>query len=330
MRFTIINIWERIYKKIIVSFVILITIINVGLYLNLTDKSDTFVFSTLYTLLLFIIGIIVNFMEKKIDGKFYDRKDCYFMLKRLKDLFKTIKLKNYSVEDVRDEIIWFKTFSCRYERIKGGQPYIYEQGFKFDYTELDLETKFLEKYDNLFKKLNNCIQDYIKENSISTKVTFTHIDSIYFDVAGWCSKYCNLKDEELNKMEKYIYDQIIGLQFEMKELETLMKKVTRLYSSYRKKVEWNIKKVEKAYGKRIEYEFYKEDKYINEIIKLRADVMKVNDNISSKDEHEELLDNFCEIKENINRLNEKIDSLEDEIISEIDTTKNELIKFYNE
>lgn len=121
IKFDIIKIWERVYKKIVILLVVGITIWSVNWYLNLNDKSDTFIVSTLYALFLFGMGIYLNYMENKIDEKFYERKDYYLVLLRLKAMFNTMNLENYSDEDVFSAIISFKTFTGRSDGMKDVQ-----------------------------------------------------------------------------------------------------------------------------------------------------------------------------------------------------------------
>lgn len=94
MRFYIFTIWEIIYKKVITVLVAGTTIWSVYWYLNLKDKSDTFVVSTVYALFLFIIGIYINTMDKKVNDKFYDREEYYLSLIKLNSVFKTFDLEN--------------------------------------------------------------------------------------------------------------------------------------------------------------------------------------------------------------------------------------------
>ncbi|MGK0467249.1 hypothetical protein [Clostridium sp.] len=325
MNFDIIDIWERLYKKVIILSVIVITILSVNWYLNLKDKSDTFIISTLYALFLFGIGIYMNYKGNKINKKFYDRKDYYLILSRLKSVFKTMNLENYSDEDVFRAIISFKTFTSRTNGMKDVQAYVPEQGFKFKHKELNLEDDFIERRNTLLEKLRINIIDYIDKKSINKKYTYPQINNIYFEAREWCSEYCNLNRDELENMETYIYDLFSELQNEMDELECLMGKITKLYSSYREKVEWNMKTIECIYGKRLEYEFYKEDKYINEIRALRDIVENVNNNMCSNNEYEELSSNISELRQDIISLYEKIEYVEDNLTIEIDTAKNELL-----
>ncbi|MBU3159511.1 hypothetical protein KPL37_07045 [Clostridium frigoris] len=325
MKFNVFNIWEKIYKKVIIVIVIGITFCSVDWYLNLRDKSDTFIISTLYALFLFALGIYMNYMGNEIQEKFYDKKDCYLVLSRLKAIFKNMNLENYSEEDVKMNIISFKVFTSRTDGMGKVKPYVPEKGFKFKNRELDIEDEFTQKYSCLLNKLNSSIMNYISEKSITTKVNYPHINNILFVAKEWCCKYCELNKDEQENMEAYILQLYSELQNEINELELLMKKIIKLYRSYRKKIDLNIKAIERIYGKKLEYEFYKEDKYINQIREVRDIVEHINDKIPSNDEYDELSNNISEVRQDILSIYEKIESVEDNLTSEIDVAKNELL-----
>lgn len=327
MNFRIFKIWEIIYKKVIITLIGVFTIWGIDWYLNLNDKSDTFIISTLYALFLFLIGIYINYMEDKIDDKFYERKDYYLVLLRLKDIFNSMSLDKCLEKDVIRAIISFKVFTNRADGMKdkGIQPYIPEKGFKFKYNELNIEDKFIRKRNNLLDRLNNNVMDYINKNSIATTVPYPHIDNLDFNIKEWCSKYCKLGDDKLKNMETYVYGLFSEFQDDMDELHLLMQKITKLYCFYRKKVALNIKRIENTYGKRLEYEFYKENQYVYEISSIRDIVQQIHDTMCSNDENEELSNDITELREDISSLYERIESLEDNLINEIDMAKDELL-----
>jgi len=171
MRFYIFTIWEIIYKKVITVLVAGITIWSVYWYLNLKDKSDTFVVSTVYALFLFIIGIYINTIDKKINDKFYDRKEYYLSLIKLNSVFKTFDLENYSDDNILQSIINFQGFTSRSSELKKYPPYIPIKGFKFKDEELNVENEFIEKRRSLITTLHKNIMDYIDNNSIEKKMS---------------------------------------------------------------------------------------------------------------------------------------------------------------
>lgn len=190
------------------------------------------------------------------------------------------------------------------------------------------EDEFIEKRNNLLSKLNKNIMDYINKNSITTTVPHPYIYSVDFNIKEWCSEFCKLDEDELESMEAYIHKLFSESQDDIDELHLLMRKITKLYSYYRKKVEWNIKKIKNTYGKRLEYEFHKENQYIDELSSIKDLVQQMYDTMCSNnqyDEDEDLLNDITELKQNINSLYERLDSLEDNLIDEIDIANDNLL-----
>lgn len=323
MKFDVIGMWEMIYKKVIILSVVGLTIWSVNWYLNLTDKSDTFIVSTVYALFLFAIGIYVNYMGNKINESFYDRKDYYLVLSKLNSIFNILNLEDYSDKDVFMAIVHFKTFTSRTDGMKDIPPFVPEEGFRFKYKELDIEDEFIEKRNKLLGKLKENIMDYIDKNLIIKTVPYPNIDSIYFDVRGWCTKNCKIDKNELENIETYIYGLFSESRNEMDELELLMQKITKLYRSYRDKIIWNMKIIENTYGKRLEYEFYKEDQFLNEIRPIRMLVEQVKNSMCTYDE---LSNDISEFKEDISSLYERIELLEANLTEEIGIAKIELFE----
>lgn len=325
MFFTIINIWERIYKKIIYFLVIGITIWSAYWYINLEDKTDTFIVSTLYALFLFVIGIYMNYMQHIIDEKFYDRTDYYFNLKRLKDVFNTMIFESYSDEDVFEAIITFKVFTGRTDSIEEKPVYVSELGLKYNYSDIDIENDFIKKRNSIINKLNISILDYINKNSIDKKCPYPRINNVQFNTNEWCNKHCNLNNEELKSMEKYINDLLSTLRNEMADLGLLMKSIMQKYRLYKKEAEWNIKKIESIYGTRLKYEIYKEDQYFNEIKSIKVLLEQVNNNMCSYNNYEELLNNINDCNREICLLHEEIHILENNLSKEIDEVRIDLL-----
>lgn len=269
-------------------------------------------------------------MGDKIDDKYFERKDYYLNLLGLRNIFNNMNLEKYLDEDVSKAIISFKVFTSRTDGMKNKDihPYVPERGFKFKYNELNIEDEFIEKRNNLLSKLNKNIMDYINKNSITTTVPHPYIYSVDFNIKEWCSEFCKLDEDELESMEAYIHKLFSESQDDIDELHLLMRKITKLYSYYRKKVEWNIKKIKNTYGKRLEYEFHKENQYIDELSSIKDLVQQMYDTMCSNnqyDEDEDLLNDITELKQNINSLYERLDSLEDNLIDEIDIANDNLL-----
>ncbi len=324
MKFYIFTIWERFYKKIIVLLILAITYWCFMWYLGLEDKSNVFVISILYALFLFTLGIYINYMENIIDGKFYERKDYYINLSRLKAIFENMNLKNCSDKDMFLNIIHLKTFTSRNEGMENIPPHVKEKGFKYNYKELEIEDNFINKRSELIERLNSNILEYIEENQIEKKYNYPHVSDIFFDVKEWCNNSCTLKKDEIENMESHIYNVFSEMQSEIDELKLLKQKVKRKYLFYKKRIEWNFSMIENKYGKRLEYEFYKEDKYFNELIKIKLLIKEANENLCTYDNYVELESYMEEFKRDIFRFGERIELLEDNLKIEIDSAKNSL------
>ncbi len=325
MEFNIINTWELIYKRIIFIFILLISILSICWYFKSVDtqKSDTaYIVSILYALFLFLIGIYDSYMKNKIDEKFYERRNYYLNLLKIKDLFNTINFENYSDEEVFEAIIWFKGFTSRADGMQNVQPYILQQGFKFDDEELTIEDEFIVSRQKLIEKLNNGIMQYIDKNSISKKCPYPKLDKVYFSVEEWCIKYTNLNGRGLKNMEDHIYRLFLESQKELDEFEIIMQKVLETYKSYKKKVEWNTKTIENTYGPKLKYEFLQEDRLVNEIKSIRILIEGIQMNMCSNGDLSEFI---SEVKGDIQSVYERVLLFENNLGDEIHIIKDEII-----
>jgi|LGOV01.1.fsa_nt_gb hypothetical protein len=323
MNFNIIKNWEKLYKIFLFISVLIITILAWYWYLSQNDKTDTFIVSLLYALYLFGVGIYVNYMKNKIDEKYYERKDYYLILGSLEAMFKTMKLVNYTDEEVFVAVIWFQTFTSRTDVTKDKQAFIPEKGYNFNLKELVVEDEFLEKRNIILENINTKIKDYIDQNSIIKKGYYPNICKLQFEVGGWCCEYFELDKEELERMESFIYDLFSQLQNKMDELEYLMKKIVKFYNSYEKKVKSNIKSIEGIYGSRLEYESLKENQFTNETSQLSNAIERIENDICI---NKEIANDNRELKKECHRLNETIMSLEKNLTSQIESVKDELLE----
>lgn len=312
MKFKIFGVWEQIYKKVILLFVILFTFFSIYWYHQQEVKPDTFVISTIYALILFFIGIYVNYMENKISEKFYIIKEYYVNLLKVKGLLKGITSKSYSDTETLSSIISFKIFGGR----EFDSRYIEEKGFKFNYKELEIEDIFIKKREDLLSKFETSIIEYAKENSLSQKYLSINIDSIFIDVETWCEEHYNLKDNEIEKMKNFIYGIYDEYETELSEIKLLIDEITKLYNSYKEKVNDNINLIKRVYGERLENEIYKEEKLELELALVKNTMKEIKDDILNtieeiKDDIRVCIDqNEESIKSNINLLYDKLDSIE--------------------
>lgn len=323
MDFKIFSIWEKIYKKIMLLFVIIITFICIYWYQQQETAPDTFIISTLYALILFFIGMYVSYMENKISERFYIIKEYYLNLLKVKGLLKGITSKGYSDTEMLTSILGFQIMGCR----KCGGKYIEEKGFNFNYKELEIEDKFIKKRDDLLSKFKTRIIEYAKENSLSQKYLNINIDSIFINVEYWCEEHYNLQDNEIEKMKDFIYGLYEEYETELSEIKLLIIKITQLYNSYKEKVDYNINLIKRVYGERLENEIYKEEKMEQELMLIKNTMEEIKNDIKNNIEeiNEDIItsinQNEQSINENINSLYNKLDSIKCNI-----ETKPELYK----
>lgn len=317
MKFNIFNTWECIYKKIIYLLIVLVSVLSIVWYFNSADikKSDTaYIISILYALFLFLIGVYNNYMQDKIEEKFFERKNYYLNLLNLKDLFNTIDFENCSDKDIYSFIIAFKTFTGRTNSLKNTHPYISEQGFRFNNKELILEDDFISMRKMLIEKLNIEISKYIDENSIDIKCPYPNINDLCFNVEEWCTEYTYLIGNELKNMQDYIYKLFSDFQKEQDNLEIATQKILNKYKCYKLHINWNIKKIECTYGQKIKFEFLQQEQFVYEIRHIRQMLEDIQSNMCH---NTYLSDTIIEVKYDIQSIHNKIVSLENILNEEI-------------
>ena len=155
------------------------------------------------------------------------------------------------------------------------------------------------------------------------KCPYPHIDNVLFDVKGWCIEYLNINDDELKNIEDYIYNLYSEFNTEIEELDLLIRKIIKLYSSYREKIEWNMKLINVLYGKRLNDEINKEDQFIYEIRLIRELAEDIKNNMCTDTN---LSEEINDLKEDIRSLYETIEGFKIDLSDEIETAKIELLE----
>ena len=131
MKFNATTWLDRHYKKVSWLAVIVASLLVLGFYCKVPDKSDMFIPSTFYALFLFAIGVFNSNRSSRIDSLFVDRVDTYLNLKRAKELFHALSFSN-DYEKTKSNIFWFQAFSGRLPRPDASKiRYIKEKGFFF-------------------------------------------------------------------------------------------------------------------------------------------------------------------------------------------------------
>lgn len=316
MKFEIFGIWERIYKKTILFFVIGITYLTIYWYHKQEIKLDTFIISTIYALILFFIGLYINYMENKVNGKFYVRKEYYLNLLKVRGLLKSIQLTNYSDTEALNLILFFNVVRSR----ECDRKFIEEKGFKFSHKELEVEDIFIKKRDNLLIEFKTSIMDYASNNSIYQKHLNLNIDSVFIDVETWCEEHYNLQGNEIEEMKNFIYGLYDKYETELSEIKLLIAKIIKLYNSCKEKVDDNINLIERIYGERLENEIYKEEKLERELVLIKNNMEEIKDNILNNMEEIK-----CDIQLYINQNEESINSNINSLYDELDSIKYNVV-----
>lgn len=303
--------FERNYKWIIAVVVISVSIGSVFYYFSLKDRSDTFIAASVYALFLFVAGIYMNYMSNKIEDKLQDRIEIYLNLQRVHGFFKaTLEEKTLNYDTTEQAIISFQVFTSRTEVMEkeGIAPYIKQRGIKFNAKELEIENIFREQYSKLSKSINEIIESYIRDNSISITCRYVNIYNIFnFNPDLWCKEYlCNYETDGKNMVD-YIYDKINGLSDEYARLEILNLKVSKLYFGYFHRARQNIKQIEKMYGRKLQY-IISQQREIQGYFDYLFQLLKEMENRIELqiDEHDSKIENYVECLE---RISESIDSL---------------------
>lgn len=167
MEFYIFSKSERVVKPIIFLAVIVSTISLIyGFFAIDHDRTIftiyTFVAPVVYSLLLFIFGILLEKEKQSVEEKLYERECYYLTLKKLKSVtncvFNNIYCKDYDLVAIKRGIDWFQLFTGRFDvsnlNTNEKPPVIVrENGFV---------------YSSKMKKLETAALTYIDENKNNT------------------------------------------------------------------------------------------------------------------------------------------------------------------
>lgn len=323
MRFEIFGIHEKIYKWIALASVLGVSITSFLYYLQLKDKSDTFLIAISYALFLFIIGIYMTNMSEVTRNLFYRRKEQYIVLKKLNSVFSAKSVHSCSDNDVISFIISHKVFTGRYEKQKGETKYIAQNGFKYKKKYLVLEDRFCEQHANILIDFNSRINEYIDLNKLNKKVKYIHLSQINIfidDLQGWHTKYLELSPSQTNGFTEFSNQLIQDLEKSINELKRIKNKLIKMNIKYHQKINKEIKKIEKIYGNKLIDDIYKLDNISYGLSVLERLITDVGAKMLKFDSVEEIQVNCSQINIILNELGMKIDSCAD--ILEFESLKN--------
>ena len=249
MKFNATTWMDRHYKKVSWFAVIVVSLLVLGFYCKVPDKSDMFIPSTFYALFLFAIGVFNSNRASRIDSLFIDRVDIYLNLKRAKELFNALSFSS-DYEKTKSNIFWFQAFSGRLPQPDAPKiHYVKEKGFSFKSDKLNIEKEYCELYSKLIKTLQKDISLFLKDNHIQLQKNNLTIDaSIFLNSQTWYEATFIVTDDNRAIISKFIAEKILELRADLSKLAKLKRKIDKLYRGYKEDIDKNILSIQKMYG----------------------------------------------------------------------------------
>lgn len=329
MNFKATNWFERNYKWLSAVLIGLFTAYGICYYINLSDKSDTFIASLIYALLLFLAGIYLNYMSNTIESKIDDRIDIYRNLLLARSFLKNDDERN-DLERVLNRIAWFQISTGRSKKHQENdpRPIISERGIRFDASDLVIEKEFETAYDDVRSRIISFLHMYLQENDIQIKTSDISISSLSsFKPDLWCKE--NLEDYSKHgrKMVAFIYKQMEAERFDIEALEFLGQKVMNLYDNFLYQTNKNINQIERMYGGKLQYKMLQQNELQENFRFVMERIYEVEDRLSgSIDEHDVKMESYVsEINDVLiatndlrNQIADLQDSIENNLIAKLE------------
>ncbi len=350
MKFKIFGLSEKYYKIVTAIVTIVVTLGCFVYYDGLDDKGNTFVVATLYAAFLFIVGLYLSYMSNCISNKLYERKNEYIMLRRLNDIFSTscmTSLDSYS--DISLAVISFQTFSGRtkgyisgdekkkaishvvpievmmeshpqlnHRNLEQEKHYIREVGFTFEPKLQKVEDSYKGEYYRLKNSIQDKINEYIAENKIelNTRGGFFEINLLDTNYEDWCDEYiCEKSSEKKEALIEYIYGLINDKQNDLENLERKKKQLVKYYQKCNKRIQSNLKRMNRTYGNRLDFVINTKEDILEELALLFDRIERIERNIESMTS--DSMDRISECNENVCGLYSELSELYENIVSEI-------------
>ena len=350
MKFKIFGLSEKYYKIVTAIVTIVVTLGCFVYYDGLDDKGNTFVVATLYAAFLFIVGLYLSYMSNCISNKLYERKNEYIMLRRLNDIFSTscmTSLDSYS--DISLAVISFQTFSGRtkgyissdekkkavshvvpievmmeshpqlnHRNLEQEKRYIREVGFTFEPKLQKVEDSYKGEYYRLKNSIQDKINEYIAENKIelNTRGGFFEINLLDTNYEDWCDEYiCEKSSEKKEALIEYIYGLINDKQNDLENLERKKKQLVKYYQKCNKRIQSNLKRMNRTYGNRLDFVINTKEDILEELALLFDRIERIERNIESMTS--DSMDRISECNENVCGLYSELSELYENIVSEI-------------
>lgn len=246
MKFTIFKWWESWIKPLVYIITLLATAGLIIGYCHIKDDGGTLAFSVSisYALVLFLVAIPINKIEKYTAEKLYEREAIYLTLQRLREITNSTiqKVDKNDINSLRENVIWFQMFTGREarmlkEKLEGKKVpiVITEKGFIFTSQLQQLEDKFIKLYDegNNKKKLSKCAGKLCKRYTTICKrleKNYCRIAQVYggalFDLI---EKDAAASDTEysLNDIGSKVYELIAELSSLRSDIDELTSEFSR-------------------------------------------------------------------------------------------------------
>ena len=158
MKFTIFKWWESWIKPFIYVLILIATEGLIACYCFIKDDGGMIAFavSISYALVLFLVMIPINKIDRYTAEKLYEREGFYLTLKRLRDVTNcTIeKADEKNLSELIEHIVAFQVFTGRSknmveQRLQGKKVpvYVKEKGFTYSLKMQELEMKILRLHN---------------------------------------------------------------------------------------------------------------------------------------------------------------------------------------
>lgn len=353
MKFKIFGIYEVVYKIATYLIVTCVTIAAIYYYFYTKDKNNTFIVATLYATFLFIVGIYLSNMEKKIENKIYERINAYVNLCRVKNLLDDDISTTHSIKIA---IITFKVLSGRaddislekrkkafcqkmdfdylmntpaqHQRPQNAMPnFINEEGFVFTENINNIENAYMNLESELNKELTDSINEYLKRSEIKADVlTFSELDFLDTNYDEWCDTHIVGTDKQIEAVKNFIYTKIESLYERICLLNIKRKKVEKYYKKCLQKTNKNIKRLEAIYSNKLHYIIDSDNITIqtsNEIKEYLDTIYREQENLYQLDD---ITNAIRECEQTVDNIYSKISNTEENIMAAISVLQEDIDK----
>lgn len=194
MKFFVFKWWEKWVKPILYMVILGSTVTLLLVYWGISDENGqiAFVASIVYALVLFIIAIPINKIDRYTADKVYERESYYLALRKLREVADTT-IKKISIDDTEEyhELIReFQIFTGRDDnsiqmRMLGEKRPIYARENGFVYTEKmkNMETIYLrafkEKNVKELSKAGKKLKKYYSRSCKKLEKNYARIMAVY-------------------------------------------------------------------------------------------------------------------------------------------------------